>query len=266
MTPATESFVRDGYLHLPGAFPTALAARCRELLAGPLRALGADPADPGTWSEPVLRVGSMTEQEFTESANTPALHAAQDALVGAGRWRRRVGMGTFPVRFPVPATPGDHGWHVEASFAGPDGGPRLSIRSRGRALLMLFLYSDVGPDDAPTVLRAGSHHDVAGLLAPYCDDGADWLSFCAEAVPATAHRPEVAATGAAGDVYLVHPFVVHRAQGMGPGARGPRIIAQPPLEPADEPAFDLDGGTSPVERVVRDALRGGGPPRPGAYS
>ncbi|MEU6700533.1 hypothetical protein [Pseudonocardia sp. NPDC046786] len=41
----------------------------------------------------------------------------------------------------------------------------------------------------------------------------------------------VAATGAAGDVYLVHPFVVHRAQRMGPDARGPRI-AQPPLEPA----------------------------------
>ena len=30
--------------------------------------------------------------------------------------------------------------------------------------LLLTLLSDVGPDDAPTRIRAGSHHDVAGVL------------------------------------------------------------------------------------------------------
>lgn len=250
-----EDFLRDGYVHLPGAFGPALAVRCRDLLADELRGRGVDLDDPATWTDPVVRVESMTAPEFTESARTPALVAAYDALAGPTRWRPRLGMGTFPIRFPHAGDPGDDGWHVEASFAGPDGGPRLSVRSRGRALLMLFLYTDVGPDDAPTLLRAGSHHDVAPLLAPHGDAGADWMPFCAQAVPATAHRPEVAATGAAGDVYLVHPFVVHRAQRMGPAARGPRVIAQPPLEPVDEPAFDLHG-TAPVGRVVRAALRG----------
>lgn len=250
----THRFTEDGYVHLSGAFAPELAARCRALLAAELHGRGVDLDDPGTWTEPVVRVEAMTAPEFTESAGTPAVRAACDELVGPGRWRPRIGMGTFPVRFPHPADPGDDGWHVEASFAGPDGGPRLSVRSRGRALLMLFLYTDVGPDDAPTLLRAGSHHDVARLLAPYGEDGADWLGFCGEAVPATADRPEVAATGAAGDVYLVHPFVVHRAQRMGPGARGPRIIAQPPLEPVAEPAFDLDHGRAPVEEAVRASL------------
>ncbi|WP_231974145.1 phytanoyl-CoA dioxygenase family protein [Pseudonocardia sp. HH130630-07] len=196
----------------------------------------------------------MSEPEFTDSAGTPALRAAYDALVGPGRWRPRIGMGSFPIRFPHTGAPGDDGWHVEASFAGPDDGPRLSVRSRGRALLLLVLYTDVGPDDAPTLLRPGSHHEVARLLAPHGDDGADWAELCRRAVPATAHLPEVAATGRAGDVYLVHPFVVHRAQPMGAGARGPRIIAQPPLEPAREHAFDLDDPRSPAERVVCEAL------------
>ena len=251
----SEDFLRDGYVRLPGAFAPDLAARCRQLLATELRSShDVDLDDPTTWTEPVVRIGSMLAPEFTESADTAALRAAYDELVGPGRWRPRIGMGTFPIRFPHPGEPGDDGWHVEASFAGPDGGPRLSVRSRGRALLMLFLYTDVGPEDAPTLLRAGSHRDVAPLLARYGEDGADWLRFCGEAVPATAHRPEVAATGAAGDVYLVHPFVVHRAQRPGPGMRGPRIIAQPPLEPAAEPAFDLENPTSPVERVVAAAL------------
>lgn len=250
------TFEDDGYVHLPGAFPPELAARCRALLADELRQRGTDLDEPATWTAPVVRVESMSAPEFTASAGTPALRAACDELVGAGRWRPRLGMGTFPIRFPHAGDPGDDGWHVEASFAGPDGGPRLSVRSRGRALLMLFLYSDVGPDDAPTLLRAGSHLDVVPLLAPYGDDGAGWAELCAAAVPASAHRPEIAATGRAGDVYLVHPFVVHRAQRPGPGMRGPRIIAQPPLEPATEPAFDLDDGRAPVERAVRAALRG----------
>ena len=32
-----------------------------------------------------------------------------------------------------------------------------NITSRGRALLMLFLFSDVGESDAPTRIRVGSH-------------------------------------------------------------------------------------------------------------
>ncbi|BBG01378.1 MULTISPECIES: phytanoyl-CoA dioxygenase family protein [Pseudonocardia] len=251
-----EHFLREGWVHLPGAAGPDLAARCRDLVIAELRVRGCDADDPGTWTAPVVRIEAMTDPGFTASANTAALHAAYDALVGPGRWRPRYGMGTFPIRFPHPVPPDDDGWHVESSFAGPDGGPRLSVTGRGRALLMLFLYTDVGPQDAPTLLRSGSHHEVARLLAAHGDDGADWLPFCGDAVAATTDRPEVAATGAAGDVYLVHPFVVHRAQAMGPDARGPRIIAQPPLEPAAEPAFDLVSGSAPVERVVREALGG----------
>jgi hypothetical protein len=159
-------------------------------------------------------------------------------------------LGTFPIRFPHRDDPGDAGWHVEASYAGPDGEWRLNIGSRGRALLMLFLFSDVGPHDAPTRVRVGSHLDVAPLLASYGDAGAEFLAFATEAVPATAHRPVAYATGAAGDVHLVHPFLVHGAQPHR-GTR-PRFLAQPPLEPTGE--LDLKAAATPVERAVRLGL------------
>jgi hypothetical protein len=42
-------------------------------------------------------------------------------------------------------------------------------------LLMLFLFSDVGIDDAPTRIRVGSHMDVARFLAPAGEDGRSYM-------------------------------------------------------------------------------------------
>lgn len=252
-----ETFVRDGFAHLPAAFDPVLAATCRDLLWA---RTGLAPDDPSTWTAPVVRIEGMADGPFTASANTPALHAAFDALVGPGAWRPRRGMGTFPIRFPHPEDPGDVGWHVESSFADHGGEPRLNLRSHGRALLMLFLYSDVGPDDAPTRIRVGSHLDVAALLEPHGDEGAEFFAFAGEAVPATADHPVADATGTAGDVYLVHPFAVHSAQPIR-GTR-PRFLAQPPLEPVADLQLDrADGGHSAVERAVRRGL--GREPVPG---
>ena len=78
-------------------------------------------------------------------------------------------MGTFPVRFPSAVDPGDAGWHIDVSFGTdtPDFMSwRANIYSKGRALLMLFLFSDVGELDAPTRIRVGSHADIARQLAP----------------------------------------------------------------------------------------------------
>jgi hypothetical protein len=88
------------------------------------------------------------------------------------------------------------GWHLEASFPGDDGRYRVNLRSRGRALLMLFLFSEVGPDDAPTRIRVGSHLDVPPLLAHAGEEGREWFELCGDAVPASAHRPVALATGA----------------------------------------------------------------------
>lgn len=246
-----DRFVADGFVRLDAAVDRSIAERCRDELWA---ATGYDRNDPRTWAQTLVRLDGLGTPPFREAANTPRLRAAFDQLVGPRGWIPRTGLGTFPLRFPGSGEAKDAGWHVEASFAGPNGEWRVNLRSRGRALLMLFLFSDVGPDDAPTLIRAGSHVDVAHLLAPHADAGLDWMTLCRRADEASVHRPVAAATGAIGDVYLCHPFVVHRGQAH----RGsePRFMAQPPLDPTGLLDLEADDPT-PVARAVRDAISGG---------
>ena len=136
-----EHFVGDGYVKIEGAFPRALADEARAAL---WKDTGCDPDDPATWTKPVIRLGMYPQKPFAEAANAPALCAAYDRLAGKGRWAPCMSMGTFPVRFPHKDDPGDAGWHIDASFGHDD--PdfmnwRANISSKGRALLMLFLFS-----------------------------------------------------------------------------------------------------------------------------
>ena len=244
----TDEFVECGYLHLRGAFPRSLADACRDHL---WRAIGCSPDDAGTWTKPVIRIPSMNEPPFGEAANTRALHEAYDALVGPGRWSPLPGLGGFPVRFPHPDDPGDIGWHIDASFPPPDRPDctdysewRLNLWSDGRALLLLFLFSDVAEDDAPTLIRVGSHLLTPPRLEPFGRNGTGtFLDPPGDGLPVSQ------ATGEAGDVYLCHPFLVHSAQRI----RGhrPRFLAQPSL-PLIE-GFDLDG-PSAVERAIKRGL------------
>ena len=161
-----ERFIEDGFVRIDGAFPADLAEACRNELWA---AIGLSPDRPEEWTRPVIRVPSLSSPAFVRAANTPRLHRAYDQLAGPGRWCAPRGLGTFPIRFPSADAPGDDGWHVDTSFGeSPDFMEwRVNVRSRGRALLMLFLFSDVSPDDAPTRIRVGSHAVIARELLPY---------------------------------------------------------------------------------------------------
>jgi hypothetical protein len=242
-------FIDDGFLRLEQAFSHELADECRNIL---WRDTGCDPHDPATWTKPVVRLGDYAQEPFRLAANTPRLHAAFDQIVGAGRWIPRPSLGTFPIRFPSADDPGDAGWHVDGSYYGDDGSLRLNVTSRGRALLMLFLFSDVGIDDAPTRIRVGSHLDVPRLLEPAGDAGLSFLEL-AEKLDLGTRRPLAFAVGEPGDVYLCHPFLVHAAQTHRGSA--PRFMAQPPLYPAQPMELErADGSYSPVERAIRIGL------------
>ncbi len=250
-----QGFVRDGFVRLDAAFPRRTAEEAREIL---WRDTGCDRLDRTTWTRPVIRLGAYFDPPFRSAANSPRLVAAIDQLVGAGRWRPLSAIGTFPIRFPSDSDPGDTGWHVDASYP-PLNGPdesffswRVNVESKGRALLLLFLFSDVGQCDAPTRIRLGSHLDVARILAPAGERGMSFMEL-ASCLEETARRPEVLATGDAGTVYLCHPFLAHAAQPN--RGKEPRFMAQPSLE-ALQP-FQLERGDaaySPNEIAVRLAL------------
>jgi hypothetical protein len=251
-----QSFITEGFVRIDAAFARETADAGRAILWAET---GCDSNNPATWKKSVVRLGDHGQQPFSEAANTPILHDAFDGLVGKHRWLARTSLGTFPIRFPSPEIPDDTGWHVDASFRLDSDEPtdylswRVNLVSRGRALLMLFLFSDTDASDAPTRIRVGSHFDIARRLAPAGEMGMSLRELAANGFAESAGRDEVLATGRAGTVYLCHPFLVHAAQPH----RGtqPRFMAQPPLYPRVPFCLNrADGAYSAVEQAIRRAL------------
>lgn len=247
-----RDFIDNGFVRIDDAFDSSLADEARAIL---WRDTGLDPHDRATWARPVVRLGMYTDPPFRAAADTPVLRTAFDQLVGRDRWLPCRAIGTFPVRFPSRDDAGDTGWHVDASFnwEKPDFMDwRVNVASKGRALLMLFLFSDVGEMDAPTRIRVGSHIDIARALAPAGDAGLTTRELI-PVIEAAPPRDEVLATGRAGTVYLCHPFLVHAAQRH--EGTAPRFLAQPPLLPRTPLQLERgDGDYAPVEIAIRCAI------------
>ncbi|MGW6495806.1 phytanoyl-CoA dioxygenase family protein [Nonomuraea angiospora] len=215
-----DRFVADGFVKLNQAAPREVGDAARALL---WRQTGLSPQDPGAWKEPVVWAADLTgEGALGELIRSSRLAEALDELCGAGGWVPRGSLGMVPIRFPRLPPADDRGWHVDASAAQPDGSYLCS--GNPETMLLLVLLSEVGPDDAPTRIRIGSHRDAAAALAGRVLDPS-------EAGPlvdaASSHRPLAYATGRPGDIYLVHPLTVHAADEH----RGdePRFMAQTPV-------------------------------------
>jgi hypothetical protein len=248
-----EQFIYDGFVRIDNAFSDEVASAALDIL---WRDIPFDRFNPESWTEPVIRLGMYSQEPFIKSLNTPFLYAIFDELAGTNTWIPCKSVGTFPVRFPAGKQPGDTGRHVDVSFPGNEPGNyfewRANIKSKGRALLLLVLYSDVGADDAPTVIYKQSHMDVARMLYPEGDKGLSFMEIAAR-LNDFPDRDEIVATGKAGTIYLCHPFLVHAAQPH----RGvnPKFMAQPPLLLRDELNLtDSKSGFCPVEQAIRLAI------------
>lgn len=253
-----DQFISDGFLRLDDAFPRDVADAGRAIL---WKAAQVDPDTPASWTQPVIRIPSLSLPFFLDAAHSPRLAQACDDLVGAGRWQPLQALGGFVIRFRSESDPGDGGWHVDASFL-PDGKTpdpargyldyHVNHASRGRALLMLFLFSDVTEADAPTIISVGSHRRLSRRLTAMGADGASVIDLAQSGAfdADTAGLKLAYATGPAGTVYLCHPHLIHRAQTMSAPGR-PRLLAQPALLPADGVTFDPVAGTTPLERAMR---------------
>jgi len=247
-----QSFITDGFVRIENAFSAELATEVRKIL---WKDLPGNSSNSDTWTQSVVRLGMYNQEAFIKAANSDVLCGAFNQLVGKDNWIPCRSMGTFPIRFPSANDPGDTGWHVDASFPGtyPNDyfGWRINVKSKGRALLMLFLFSDVTEVDAPTRILKGSHIDIVRLLKSEGDAGLSFMELATK-LPGLSGKEEVQAMGKAGTVYLCHPFLVHGAQQH----RGtePRFLAQPPLLLRND--FEIEGKEyyHPVEEAIRIGL------------
>lgn len=243
-----QQFIHSGYVKIENAFSQEIAAACRSIL---WKATKLAPNKPETWTEPVIRIGELEDLPFQQAANTPILLNSFKQLA-FDNWLPRQTLGTFPIRFPSKTSATDTGWHMDASFPSQDPSNyfdwKININSSGRALLMLFLFSDTTEEDAPTKIKEGSHLDVSKVLQKAGDEGLTFMQL-AERLENLPHRNEVSATGKAGTVYLCHPFLVHGAQNH----RGitPKFMAQPAL--LSKRDFNIDQPVElscPIEKAI----------------
>jgi hypothetical protein len=219
-----DEFAENGFLKVEGAAPREIGeAAQRELWAQ----IGLAPEHPESWTEPVVWAADLRgEGPFGVLARSRRLAAALDAVCGVNGWQPRGSLGNIAIRFPVRPTDDDRGWHIDLNTPRPDG--TWAVSGRPHTLLLLTILSEVGPDDAPTRIRVGSHRDVAAVLGEQSIDAYE----CGPVVDtASSDRDVVLATGVPGDIYVVHPFTVHAADEH--RGRTPRFMAQAPVRLAE---------------------------------
>jgi hypothetical protein len=260
-----EHFLDKGYVVIRGSFSRAAAA---EFTARLWDRLGYAEHDPSTWVEPVIHMPARRRLDVREFAPR-AWDAVTDLVGGAERiaadppyvWNDAFIVNLWqgadrPWAAPSAASPG---WHKDGDFF------RHFLDSPEQGLLTLVLWSDVGHRGGATFVATDSIGPVARFLAdnpqgahplrPAPGDGSDpdavlipygnLIGQCHDFVEAT---------GEVGDVYLLHPYLLHaKSQNV---LKVPRFITNPPLTLAEPMRFDRSdpGELSLVERAVLRAL------------
>lgn len=167
-----EQFIELGYVQLKEAFPRESALAAQEFLWAQLEKQGVLKDDPSTWKQPMVHIKEQFDDETFQLCNTERLANAIEDLIGEGRWKersvygqdeRKTLWGWWPVNF---ASGADRPWDVPANGWHWDGMMRPHyVDSPEQGLLLLCVFSEIGPRGGSTLVAEGSHKIVANLLA-----------------------------------------------------------------------------------------------------
>lgn len=244
-----EQFLTKGYVKIAGAFPREVA---EEWSATCLRRLGYDPNDKSTWAEQRIHMGGSEYVEVQEFA--PSVYDAMCDLLGGPeriahpvRWSDHfiVNLGLRADESWQAAGPNTLGWHKDGDFF------RHFLDSPEQGLLVFVNWTDVVHHGGPTYIATDSVPIVARFLAEHPEgvlpgqfDFAGLIGQCSQFEEATAES---------GDVYLLHPFLLHAAS-QNP-LRLIRIITNPPVHLNEPMCFNREEGDySLAELAVLRAL------------
>ncbi len=243
-----EHFLDKGHVILRNCFSRDLA---QEWVAFAYKRLGCAPDAPATWAEARMHLPSMNRVPIREVA-PKAWGAICDLLGGEDRLANpdpQWGDG-FIINFshgadrpwePPSAKVG--GWHKDGDFF------RHFLDSPEQGLLTIVVWSDIYPQSGGTFVACDSVKQVAQRLLEHPEgllpNGFGGLIEKCEDF--------VELTGNAGDVVLLHPFILHAAS-QNPSGR-PRFITNPPVSLKEPMNFNRENPDelSPVEWGV---LRG----------
>lgn len=232
--------------------------------------LGMSPTDKSTWTR--LRTNMPGHNTFDASQFAPHAWQAIVELCGSGdeslitpsskQWKDSliVNLGSPETENnPTPPQSLD-GWHIDGDFF------VHYLDSPEQALLVIPLFTDIEPEGGgtficpeaiPKIARHLYNHPegVSPRMTPRGQPGFTQekdLSWCCDVAKSCANFVEV--TGKTGDVYLLHPLMLHSASSN--SKRNLRIITNPPVALREPFIFDRPDGEkySLVEQVTLRAL------------
>ncbi len=207
--------------------------------------LALPPDDPAAWRQPMIHLRELFSDYPFDRVINPRLEIALDQLMGPGRATIHGRFGWWPVLFP--GFRGAGGWHVD----GHDFLHHLTSPEQG--LVTLFLFSDIASGDGGTAVVRGSHRAVAQLLADAEPAGLTSEKLLRR-LPRLQTSRVVELTGQAGDVVILHPFLVHGSS-ANTGTRV-RFACNPRYSLVEPMRLDrTDDAYSPVEEAIRQASR-----------
>jgi hypothetical protein len=199
-----EQFVEEGYTILREAFPRKIAHEVRKFI---LERDGVREDDPRTWTKHFRHLTESFRGEPFMSCYSPRYNAAMDDLMGEGRWIPLDCMGWWPAIFPGfdtgPWRVHARGWHVDGS------GFHHHVDSPEQGMLPIFLFSDIGPGDGGTAIALRSHKVTARALHFSEPVGLSDMNVSTPARAAVDSFKQIEVQGLAGDVALLHPFMLH---------------------------------------------------------
>jgi hypothetical protein len=263
-----DHFLQHGWIKLSNCFTQEQA----DALIGTVwTRLGMSPTDKSTWNQE--RINMPKHNEFEASDFAPKAWAAICDLLGGEErvagYNRTWNDGLI-VNLGTPEGDGKDipgsdlpGWHVDGDFF------VHYLDSPEQGLLVIPLFTDIRPGGGGTMICPSAIPKVAKFLHDHPEgvsprftprsenpkmDPEDTLQWYCDVAKATPREDFVEASGKVGDVYLLHPLMMHSASNN--MLRELRIITNPPVSLNEPFNFNRDDETeySVVERKTLNAL------------
>jgi hypothetical protein len=263
-----DHFMKHGWIKLSGCFTQEQVDKLTSTL---WTRLGMSPSDKSTWDSERINMPWHTTFPANEFA-PKAWSAICDLLGGEERiaQHNRTWNDGFIVNLGTPQGEGKDiggqdlpGWHVDGDFF------VHYLDSPEQGLLVIPLFTDINPGGGGTFIcpdaipRIAKHlYDHPEGVSPYMVsrtenpnmDKAKSLDFFCDVAKSMPRDAFVEATGRVGDVYLLHPLMLHSASNN--KLRQLRVITNPPVSLKEPFRFDRKDSSeySTVERKTLSAL------------
>ena len=250
-----DHFIKEGYCYVRSAFSNEVAAKCRTALwdlLGKQHGIYEDSSESYKRAEK----GRISISEHFKGSDlgapwdqvwSPRLRRAIDQLCGP-EWVEPEGCGWGGVTFPDFA---EEPWGAEGAWHVDGHGYTHCVDSKELGLVPIFLFSDIDPHEGGTALAPRSHLKTTGLL---CEKALPGPAVSAKLRDIVDLSNIVETQGHAGDVLLLHPFLLH-ARSKNLSKKRVRFMCHPGLRLSSTMRIRVPpADPTPVERAILDAI------------